>query len=243
LLALLSPLISARPVQALFAVPQPGLQTPSLSGGTLNTDDLLFNPTGANDIMTGMSLTGLYSFNATRTEALFSYTAVELVTPSLFFAYTVDSNILGYFSTNDPNSTASVSSYQESSTLDSAVPYGSGGTLILGPEVPGAESTATLTASPVLPVYPSSLSLSSSASSPPTFLGGTPSDWLYQSVTVLVDGLDPSYNDSQGELITMDFPNNSGINPATAAPEPASLTLLGLGSLGLIGYGRRRRRG
>jgi hypothetical protein len=29
---------------------------------------------------------------------------------------------------------------------------------------------------------------------------------------------------------------------ATAAPEPASLTLLGLGSLGLLGYGRRRRK-
>ena len=28
---------------------------------------------------------------------------------------------------------------------------------------------------------------------------------------------------------------------ATAAPEPASLTLLGLGALGLLGYGWRRR--
>jgi hypothetical protein len=29
---------------------------------------------------------------------------------------------------------------------------------------------------------------------------------------------------------------------AATAPEPASLTLLGLGSLGLLGYGRRRRK-
>jgi hypothetical protein len=32
------------------------------------------------------------------------------------------------------------------------------------------------------------------------------------------------------------------VTPTVAAPEPASLTLLGLGSLGLLGYGRRRRK-
>jgi hypothetical protein len=111
----------------------------------------------------------------------------------------------------------------------------------LGDTVPGAESTATLTSSQILPVSPSSLSLTSSASSSPTFLVGTASDWLIQSVTVTVDGLDPSYNNSQGELITMDFPNNSGINPAVAAPEPSSLFLFGLGACGLVGYVRRRR--
>jgi hypothetical protein len=95
LLALLFPLIFTRPIQATFAIPQPGLQTPSVFGGTPNTDNLLFSPTGANDIMTGMSITGLYSFNANRTEATFTYFAVELVTPSPSFAYTVNSNILG----------------------------------------------------------------------------------------------------------------------------------------------------
>jgi hypothetical protein len=29
---------------------------------------------------------------------------------------------------------------------------------------------------------------------------------------------------------------------ATAAPEPASLTLLGIGALGLLGYGWRKRK-
>ncbi len=243
LLALLSPLIFTRPIQATFAIPQPGLQTPSVFGGTPNTDGLVFTPLGTNDIMTGMSITGLYSFNATRTEAQFTYVAVELVTPSPSFAYTVGSNILGFFSTNDPNSTASVSLYEETSTLNNAVliQLGLSSILIEGNPVPGAESTATLTSSQILPVYPSSLSLSASASSSPTFLDGTPSDWLFQYMTVTVDGLDPSYNNSQGELITMVFPNDSGITPAVAAPEPSSLLLFAVGACGLVGYVRRRR--
>jgi hypothetical protein len=32
------------------------------------------------------------------------------------------------------------------------------------------------------------------------------------------------------------------VGPATAMPEPASLTLLGIGAVGLAGYGWRRRR-
>jgi hypothetical protein len=56
-----------------------------------------------------------------------------------------------------------------------------------------------------------------------------------------VDGLDPTYNSSQGELITMNFPNNSDINPAVASPEPSSLTLFSLGAWGLVAYVRQRR--
>jgi hypothetical protein len=85
------------------------------------------------------------------------------------------------------------------------------------------------------------LSLNASASSSPVLLDSNVSYWLQQIVTVTVSGLDPSFNNSQGELITMDFPNNSGTNPAVASPEPSSLLLFGLGACGLVGYVRRRR--
>jgi hypothetical protein len=55
----------------------------------------------------------------------------------------------------------------------------------------------------------------------------------------------PAYHTDQGILTFTNFGSTSTFGATlapTAAPEPSSLTLLGLGSLGLAGYGRRRRK-
>jgi hypothetical protein len=51
-----------------------------------------------------------------------------------------------------------------------------------------------------------------------------------------------SYPTSLGSLTFTSF-GDTGTFTATAIPEPASLTLLGIGAVGLIGYGWRRRQG
>jgi hypothetical protein len=52
------------------------------------------------------------------------------------------------------------------------------------------------------------------------------------------------YNTTQGTLTFTSFGSTStfGATLVTPAPEPSTLTLLGLGSLGLLGYGWRRRK-
>jgi hypothetical protein len=59
--------------------------------------------------------------------------------------------------------------------------------------------------------------------------------------------IDPtlSFPTSLGSFVISSVANNTGTftaTTATAAPEPASLTLLGIGAVGLLGYGWRQRR-
>jgi hypothetical protein len=61
-------------------------------------------------------------------------------------------------------------------------------------------------------------------------------------------GIDPGTYGGGSEIVGgsaipgLDLIFSEGINVSSAAPEPASVTLLGLGSLGLLGYGWRRRK-
>jgi hypothetical protein len=60
---------------------------------------------------------------------------------------------------------------------------------------------------------------------------------LQQETIVEFESLAPN------EIVHLDFPNRSGADPVTV-PEPASLTLLGLGALSMAGYcWRQHRRG
>lgn len=230
-LALLVPLIFTQQIQATFAV-FGTFESLDLSGGSVNTNTLVISQLPSTGLPSGMSITGTYSFNATHTSAEFDYYADAFVIPGASVNYSLDSNIQASFSTNDPNSTATISLYEESSTLYT-VNYVYGNVPVVDNLV---TSTATVSSSQTLPA-----SLGTSTSSSPVLLSGGSSYGLIQYVVVDVDGLDPSYNNGQGELITMDFPNNSNLDPAVSTPEPSSLALFSLGACGLAIYVRRRR--
>jgi len=78
----------------------------------------------------------------------------------------------------------------------------------------------------------------------PSYSGPTLYNFNFQGINRLTfrsfGGTDANPNDDgAGEHFAMD---NFSFGPAVATPEPASLTLLGLGVLGLAGYARRQRK-
>jgi hypothetical protein len=77
-----------------------------------------------------------------------------------------------------------------------------------------------------------------------SFISGTPFTTVDPALKMF-DGTVPNIGAVNGSgsdfLIQTITTNDFSLSSATAAPEPSTLTLLGLGSLSLLGYGWRRR--
>ena len=216
---------------ARVVVLYPFTNGPSVTGGTFVSSF----PGGLGGIYNGSNgfdVSGDFSAVASATSMTITYTAEGQFPPSLFpplpaGTYTTSANIDGLLSTNSKNSVH----------LDSLMVTTEFG---IGLSANGA-FPSIVTASVAPTTIPNATAgpkhvLATATSAPFDYPGG--SSALLQSMSMTISNL------SIGDTVTIDFPNGSevnGVGPA-ATPEPATLTLLGMGILGMAGYGWRRRK-
>ena len=186
----------------------------------------------------GYDIGGAFTFTANGGDAKVTFTSDELLASSGIFEgtyfgtpvgyYRVLSGVSGSFSVDEGTNTAHEVDLTQYTNDVSVLAGSSTGPLynenaeaIAGAPFAGSVQLPTGNVSDVV------------FSEIPFYYGGGTID-LHASSVISFSGLEA------GDVVTLDLPNNNDMDPAVL--EPASLTLLGIGIVGMAGYGWRRKR-